>query len=219
MAATTPIGSACELSVVDHHMLSESSNKFHVGEVFQNRDTVRRTIEEIFASQCLPRLSRGQRRRAHAKSIGPRPCIVIEEPHRSPDSVTVTPPQICLMATFGGTPMEDLPRVFQFFCIPVMTLCGRPLEGAHAPSLPEWTRPNAHVIAWPYLAQRPLGRRWRLPKGYRGDGSDTDFGEIAMQTLKDMCAQKKRDWEQCCLEDPGLAAEYEREFRVSPSAR
>ncbi|KAI0365069.1 hypothetical protein BV20DRAFT_973631 [Pilatotrama ljubarskyi] len=76
--------------------------------------------------------------------------------------------RVCLMCTFDNTPLEDLPTIFQDFCVLVYLEDMGFLDDIHLHSLPEWPAGKAAqlIIAWPYQTTRRLISRWFVPEGF-----------------------------------------------------
>ncbi|KAI0629530.1 hypothetical protein C8Q77DRAFT_292081 [Trametes polyzona] len=212
----------CEGGKSDYLRFPESSRRYFTGEVFQIKDSVWTPIEHALASVAsLLRLSDAARNRSeqslqslmdrdHATRKDPRPCIVMADIFNSREGSKR--PYVCLMATFDGTPIDEMPRIMRFFCVPV-TPHDLFSPDIHLHSLPEWPTANGWIIAYPYWATRPLGGRWRAPNAGEAR-KGMAFGVLAMKELEQTCTAKHEAWKDMCRRNPVLANEYEREYRL-----
>ncbi|KAI0740874.1 hypothetical protein C8Q76DRAFT_853153 [Earliella scabrosa] len=139
-----------------------------------------------------------------------RPCIMMKH---DPDPPTVRKGRkLCLTTTLEGERIENLPRIFLEFCVPIApsyAISGD--EAAHVHSLPEWDRENAWVIAWMFTSRRAL----------LGDSPDPNcvtrqervFGSKAMNDLKDECQKRLRAWYDKCRNDQSVSRLYKAECK------
>lgn len=206
----------------DQHAGPEEHTTFRRGEVFEIQESVFTPIEHILADMRVSGLA-GEALRRSKSSLHSmrtkenathkcRPCILMEDIRKARTGMVGC--NICVMATFERTPIEDLPRIFRHFCLQVYTKRATVMEDLHLHSLPEWSLRRGKtqwIIVWPFDTTRKLGGRWRALEGER---TGMAFGEYAVGYLEDLCEMKNREWKALCESQPGFAAEQEDEYRV-----
>ncbi|KAI0629522.1 hypothetical protein C8Q77DRAFT_1140728 [Trametes polyzona] len=129
-------------------------------------------------------------------------------------------PRVCVMATFEQTPLEELPLIMQFFCVCVASYLAIPAQDTlHLHSQPAWQKLGAWIIAYAFVASRPLEGRWRTPHDPKRDRSGVSFGTKAMAHLDAICTQKRRSFKKRCVANPGLASAWEKEYRLHVRSR
>jgi hypothetical protein len=124
------------------------------GEICGVRASVHDLINHIFAVSfpegASPEMSRAMEKfQQNARFDTIRPCLVCEDqqasaPGAPPD--TWEPP-VCIMATFGGDDISNLPSAFHHFIVPVSP--NRLIKGVeHIHTNPEWDHPSAYIFAY-----------------------------------------------------------------------
>ncbi len=210
------------------------------GEVFSIRESVFTPIEEMFTTRAVSSLTGDELQRSRVSletlrtrnedTLKARPGILLKE-FRTP-CLDRRGAIICLMATFEGTPMDDLPRVFPYFCCPVYPNDGVNSAHRHFHCLPQWDKPSTWIIAWSFRSRRSLGIRWLTPenwekmqgKGDQGKPEDVAadraertgmaFGPQATMELSDYCSKLRHSWMLQCRKNRLFSLEHEREYRV-----
>ncbi|KAI0629527.1 hypothetical protein C8Q77DRAFT_1076018 [Trametes polyzona] len=204
----------CKGGISDHPQFPESPLRYYEGEVFQTKTRLLRL--SLAARKRSEQSLQSLMSKEKPTNKEPRPCILTNDIYDSQEGSKR--PYVCLMATFDGTPIEEMPRIMGFFCIPVTPHDFLSPDRIHLHSLPEWPVSNGWIIAYAYTATRPLVGRWRAPptrednKGRKGRKGMV-FGALAMKQLRHTCKKKHTAWKDMCSRDTVLASEYEREYR------
>lgn len=228
----------------DRFCQDETDSAYFAGEVFSIRESVFTPIENIFASPEVSSLAGSELLRSQESllslctrresTLKLRPGILTKDilnPLHNPRGAVV-----CLMATFEGTPMEELPYVLRYFCCPVFANGAADYTKAHFHCIPRWSKPSTWIIAWPFETKRALETRWFTPEEWakrRGqwtpgswdeeaaaDGSEgakrigMAFGPESTDELRDHCYQLRTSWKRQCKKDSLFALEHEKEYRV-----
>lgn len=177
------------------------------GDVFAIRESVYTPIYDIlrqnFSNLGRPLWSRSvesyhdilQKDRATEK--WGRPCIMMD-PEPRYDKTVCIPRRMCIIASFEGKQITDLPEIFQEFCMPLY--CDdAPVEGSdHLHSTPGWTK-RAWVICWVFHSNRRLISRWgRDPKHPERPTQTWVFGDTAMRLLEEKISEKTVEWQRKC---------------------
>jgi hypothetical protein len=116
-------------------------------------------------------------------------------------------PWICLMGTFGGDSIDELPAVLRHWLVPVHpTLSDKP---QHLHTSPEWeVRTSQWICANPYQYPRQYGRicdRWQSA------GTHYRVSHQAMLAFVRLCNKKRYEWS---LLDDDVKEAWAEEYRV-----
>ena len=147
-----------------------------------------------------------------------RPCIVMEDVTANvADPMSISKRrEICLAASWEGTRLADLPKLFQFFSIPIHRNRGiSPDSPDHYHSLPEWDIENGFLLAWRFKTTRMLINRWPEKELGTPPTEPYVFGQKAWSKIVSDCEAKEREWLRMCKEDPTFADRQARECLVS----
>ncbi|KAH9846488.1 hypothetical protein C2E23DRAFT_575167 [Lenzites betulinus] len=123
---------------------------------------------------------------------------------------------ICLMDTFRDeSDISRLPSILRLFCAPVSPhrqLHARLCLPPHIHTSPEWCKPNAWLIAYPFSSNATIDERWmhRDPDNRRGP-FHVDDGQRA--SILDLSEQKRTEWEELLNRDPDAANQYYKEYK------
>ncbi|EIW54188.1 uncharacterized protein TRAVEDRAFT_74413 [Trametes versicolor FP-101664 SS1] len=208
----------------DRYPDPKEATKYYRGEVFEIQESVFTPIEEIFAKDSRLTGDALRRSRRSLRSIRTkehathkrRPGILMEYVVENAE-IGVSNVWICIMATFEGTPIEDLPWIFRHFCMQVYTKNAAVVEDVHFHSLPDWYVRKATtqwIIMWPFKTTRGLGARWKETGGASWEQRATMvFGENNVDNLDKSCDERYLEWKKLCALRPGFAAEKEQEYR------
>ncbi len=146
-----------------------------------------------------------------------RPCILMEYYKEAPRRKVMR--KVCLVTTYWGRPISELPKIFREFSIPVFpNYAITPDCDCHVHSLPKWSREDAWIIAWVFRTNRPLIHRMRAKREMSEHRENLVFGRTAMAYLKRDADNKRSEWVEKCKK-PNFGRAYAKEFYVSTRCR
>ena len=147
-----------------------------------------------------------------------RPCIVLEDGVIKPDGTADL--NICLTTTFKKDPITAMPRIFQYFCVPIsphnLIADGR-YRAPHVHSMPhEWPQNKGWVIAWRLHSTRQIEEPWAEKVNGKPviDGPEWFFGKRAVTLLLKECDRRREGWYKEC-KNPDEACALAKEVYVS----
>lgn len=171
------------------------SNIVEMREKYQRKGATLSSISKATQSSKNTRTStvQSQTQASGNTVLKSRPAIVVSNPMDNKGKA-----RVCLMATFEGTPLNELPELLQQFCMPVYP--DKPPgvdENYHFHTSPEW-RGGGHVqwvILWPfYPPYRIVGSSVDHWTDNRSPGR-THFS-VDLKNLNYITGESQRKWQQ-----------------------
>ena len=205
----------CARETRDTPLLRDPNLKYSTGDVYSVRESVYTAVYHIFrstfgeGSEAFNRSCDSLQDLTSSPDVikGGRPAIITEDQDDDPQGVWV-----CVATTYSGEDIAKLPRVFQHFSIPIAPNMWHGHGAHHVHGLPEWDKPNAFVIGWPFRSKATREGVWTAQL----DGEEVPqvLGKEAMKFLMSECKRRREAWLEMC-KNPATATALEAEVKVS----
>ncbi|PIL33727.1 hypothetical protein GSI_04352 [Ganoderma sinense ZZ0214-1] len=186
----------------------QEQTMYNVGEVYGARESVYAPILNMLSAgaqvaptalQSRVSISRSIQSRVDSINRSPRPCILLQA--ASPGDIEH---DVCLMATYTGAQIADLPQAFRHFSLavhPNPTVLS-PFND-HIHSIPDWDLPTQWIIAIDFKTRRMVKGtvgRWRCGR------EPYVFGASAIEYLRVRVRKTRAIWQSKCALDPTFAS-------------
>lgn len=185
-----------------------ASNSFQEGEIHGTRMNLNTPFEMVLNFHAS--LTTLGRTTTSGRSGKMRPCVVMEVGEMG------DPPTICLMATFGGDTVDNMPEVWRHFCVAVDPPIGH--EGRRVGVSPTFPPQEGHsyIVALPIPSRRPLRylfNAWTDNSGQKHPRHLNDLQQFA-KTCEDILSA----WQLLEENDPDFRERMLKDYQVSRAA-
>lgn len=206
---------------------SNSSATFGLGEVYPTATSIYAPIWQLLrgpladATTAAPGDQLAKMRRIIDRHKARRPCVLMGRPTRQ---------AVCVMTTYDGKPLADLPPVFAYFSIAVASMDAQsaapalPVDiggrvhlghGTHTHTMPPWPRGPQWIIGIVLQLDAPIvegADRWHCTR--ETGEQEYAFGEHAMGILIAHCRTREVSWQEDVVTNRDAYAEYELQIKV-----